>query len=415
MAKKLRRRFIVIFMIIVFLALNFIIGSTNIINIINMDRTTTATLEYLAQKSDILESSGSNGVLDILGAFNDLSAYSKSSYQTRYFEVVFDRLGAVKTVKANNISAVSNEDAVEYAKQVLNEKSNPGYFKSVYKYLVSIGGDGEEINVYFLDIGREVSSCASFITISLIVAYFTLLIFFILVEILSDRMLRPIFENNKKQKQFITDAGHELKTPLAIISANTDVLELTVGKNEWIDSIHHQTERMNELIKNLLLLAKTEENEKTVEFTDFCVSETTEKAAKAFEPVASQSGKKLKLEIEEGLRFKGNPGNIEQLVTILTDNAVKYCDDDGTITIRLLKKNKHLILETENNVPGDYDFDSGKLFDRFYRSDHSRSRETGGYGIGLSLAQAIVTQHKGTIKATKKEDTVCFTVTFKTD
>ncbi|MDD3174520.1 MAG: HAMP domain-containing sensor histidine kinase, partial [Herbinix sp.] len=213
------------------------------------------------------------------------------------------------------------------------------------------------------------------------------------------------------QKLFITDAGHEIKTPLAIISANADVLELIGGESEWITSIRNQTVRLDKLVKNLLTLSKLEEDNKKVSFTEFDLSETVARTASPFTTVAETKSKKLFMDIAQGKRLVGDESSIEQLVSTLVDNALKYSDEEGTIKITLSSYKKGIKLEVYNTTEEIDTENLDKLFDRFYRSDSSRSSETGGYGIGLSIAKSIVEAHHGKISV-KSEDgrSICFTV-----
>jgi signal transduction histidine kinase len=223
--------------------------------------------------------------------------------------------------------------------------------------------------------------------------------------------MKPFIESMEKQKQFITDAGHEIKTPLAIISANADVLELTGGESEWITSIRNQTNRLDKLVRNLLTLSKMEEGKIELVFTDFDISKAVLEITEPFKAIGEAQNKKFLMEIEPGIIFHGDQGSIHQLVSTLVDNAMKYSDEKGTIKITLSSSKKGIKLQVYNTVE-ELNIDNlDKLFDRFYRADSSRSRETGGYGIGLSIAKSIAEAHHGRISA-KSEDgkSICFTV-----
>ncbi|URZ00292.1 sensor histidine kinase [Clostridium felsineum] len=249
-----------------------------------------------------------------------------------------------------------------------------------------------------------------FLIISCIVALVTLICVFILVSIFSKKAINPIIESMEKQKQFITDAGHEIKTPLAIISANADVLELTSGTNEWITSIRNQSNRLDRLVKNLLMLSKMNENLDLV-FSDFNLSTAAVEITNSFEVIAEKQNKKLVMDIQSNIILKGEENGIRQLISTLVDNAIKYSNDNGTIKISLRAIKKSIKIEVYNTADNIDKENLDKLFDRFYRADSSRSRETGGYGIGLSIAKSIVERHRGKILA-KSEDgkSICFTV-----
>ena len=200
-------------------------------------------------------------------------------------------------------------------------------------------------------------------------------------------------------------------TPLAIISANADVLELTSGKNEWITSIRNQTNRLDKLVKNLLMLSKMNEDDIELVFSDFNLSDIVFETAGPFKVIAENQNKKFLMDVEPELKFHGDESSIHQLVSTLVDNAMKYSNENGEIKISLSSVKRGIKLEVYNTVDK---MDKGKLdklFDRFYRADSSRSRETGGYGIGLSIAKSIVETHHGKISV-KSEDgkSICFTV-----
>jgi signal transduction histidine kinase len=234
---------------------------------------------------------------------------------------------------------------------------------------------------------------------------------FALVSVFSKKAIKPIIESMEKQKQFITDAGHEIKTPLAIISANADVLELTGGDSEWITSIRNQITRLDKLVKNLLTLSKIDEGNIKMVFTDFDLSKAVFETAGAFEAIAETQKKKFQMELQPGLKYHGDESSIQQLISTLVDNALKYSNVEGSIKISLNATKKGAKLEVFNTADEIDKANLDKLFGRFYRADSSRSRDTGGYGIGLSIAKSIVEAHHGKISV-KSDDgkSICFTV-----
>lgn len=402
MIKKLRRQFIVSITASAFALLMVVVCAINFVNIIGMDRRTTELLEHICENG---------GVFNIDEYADPLYInYKEISYITRFFYVEFSQNGGVAAVNTQNIAAVDDETAVEYAKAALASGKKYGYGGEMYKYTVMPVGSGQR--VCFLDIHEELMYVGSMITISLSIALFFFILLTVVVVLVSKHFIRPVEENSLKQKQFIADAGHELKTPLAIISANTEVLEMTCGENDWTASIRKQTGRMADLVNQMLVLARMEERIDKKNFRTISLSEIAENAADAFAILAEKDGKKIKLSVWPGIRVYCDEKSVSELVNILIDNAVKYSPPESQIDIRLKKRNKSVVFEVENSlIPGEA-VDTKRLFDRFYRADKSRSREAGSHGLGLSIAKAVAEKHRADISAHTQDEKIIFTVIF---
>ena len=268
--------------------------------------------------------------------------------------------------------------------------------------------DSEEfgIRIIFLDCGRKLDTVKTFLGISIMIALSGYFSFFFVILFFSKKMIRPVAESYEKQKRFITDAGHEIKTPLTIINANTDILEAEKGNCEPIDDIRVQTKRLTELTNELVYLTKMEEENRT-EMFEIPLSEVVKESAESFMVLAESCNKTLNTNIEPLLTIKGNIKDISQLTGILLDNAIKYSVENSTINVLLLKQGKYAELSISNTCKSPIDKSKlSKIFDRFYRCDLSRNSETGGYGIGLSIAKAIVQKHAGKIFAVSTEENV---------
>lgn len=236
---------------------------------------------------------------------------------------------------------------------------------------------------------------------------------FLLTMILTKRAMRPMQETFERQRQFISDAGHELKTPLTIISANVDILHDEIGENKWLSYIQSQAERMRVLVGEMMNLTKLEMGDKEKDFVDFSLSEAVSGAALPFEGQAFEQEKQLELEIQEGISYHGNPDQIKQLVGIFMDNALKYSKEHGEIRVTLQQVQNKKTLKVYNTGKGIPESEKEKIFQRFYRSDASRARATGGYGLGLSIAQSIADAHKIRIQVESEyEHWICFILTF---
>ena len=256
-----------------------------------------------------------------------------------------------------------------------------------------------------VDCKTDLSTVNTLLTITLVTIIFCVVIVMLLLIILSRKIIKPFEENREKQRRFITDAGHELKTPIAIIQSNTEVMEMIDGENKWLTNIKQQTVRMNNLVKGLIELSKMDEqilSEK--EKQKIILSEIVYNSVESFRVPAESKGISLKTDITPNVYVMGDLEDIVRLVGILLDNAIKYTDDRKEIIVKLFGKSKKVVLTVENTCK-DLDRQSvKKFFDRFYRSDSSRNSSTGGYGIGLSMAQAIVQNHKGKLSVHYTED-----------
>ena len=234
------------------------------------------------------------------------------------------------------------------------------------------------------------------LSVSAIIGALSFLLVLFIIIFASDRAVRPIAESYTKQKQFVTDAGHELKTPLTVISANNELSRMIYGDSEWFDSIDKQVGKMNGLVRSLITLAKMDEEEKPV-FTSFNLSDAVYDTAKSFENLIHAKGRILTLDIEDNIIYLGDESKLRQVVSILVDNAVKYCSEQGKIAIRLTTQ-KSVQLTVTNDYTVSEGFDPDKVFERFYRADKARTSD-GGYGLGLSIAKTIIEMHKGEIRA----------------
>lgn len=398
MIRRLRNKFIQITMFSVSIVLVFVLGTLNLINFHDRWENAVNILTFLSEN---------DGYFPAYEKYKQDPDHSinfdyteETPYENRYFSVTASD-GTITQINMSHVAAVSATQAYYYAREVLGRDRNVGIVDS-YVYMVSSDGDSEHI--VFLDRRSELESMIQLMTLSMVTMVFCLLIVFILVASLSKKAIEPVLENMEKQKQFITDAGHEIKTPLAIISADTDVIEIESGKSEWTQSIRNQVVRLGELTQDMLTLAKMEDSQKNETFTKFNISRVAEEIVEEFRPMAVKNQIQFLTEITPDLEFYGSEQEIHQLFSVLLNNAFKYVNDQGSIRFHLYKKRSAVILELDNTADNLPEGDLNKLFDRFYRADNARSRETGGYGIGLSIARAACEHHKGNICARKLDE-----------
>ena len=371
----------------------------NVINIYQRDSDIRALLKIISSNQGVLPNNFDDDY-NIGSLFNPFGEYRisiQTPYSTRYF-VVEMKDNVVTDISTQYAEKVDNKKAFSYASQIYNNEPGFGTI-DFYRYYYTVEPSGKAMMV-FIDITRDIAQVAALATISVFVNIITITALVLLVYWLSKKAMKPVADSIEKQKQFITDASHELKTPLAIISANAEVLEMCDGENEWLTSIKNQTSRMNHLVKKLVELTKLNEMQDTDAHSSFNISAAFLDTAANFETSAAVANKHFSYSAAEGLKYIGNEAEIRQLITILCDNAIKYTDECGHIKLSLYKSGKSIVIESYNTCEYIDPKTVTHLFDRFYRGDSSRARsgKEGGYGIGLSIAQAIVHRHKGKIR-----------------
>ena len=313
---------------------------------------------------------------------------------------------------------MDEEQARELVEEVLEDTDIPvddsiRGKKSGFRYIISPSKDGMGYSVVFLDVSNQMKNRFTVLFISIAIGLVGWILMLLLVVALSKKVIYPIAENIERQKQFITDAGHEIKTPLAIIQTNVDAMELNNGENRWSKNIRSQTERLTGLMQDMLALAHMDEEDIVLNKEDIEISDIVADYVEQFRETAKESSVNIETDIQEELCVHADEGSVVKIVNILIDNACRYCKEEGYIRVRLYKKEKRIILKVENNTDTVLSGDPEKLFDRFYRGDASRSRKTGGYGLGLAMARSAAMANGATIKADYvNTETVVFTVVF---
>lgn len=409
MTKRLRRKLIAACMISLAIVLTVILGGVNLMSYQKVVHDADTVLALLGNNDgefpkihngpenlpdgEVPMDRGT-GSRDLLGR-NGLSP--ETPYESRFFSVLLDENDQVIQTDTGQIAAVDEESAELYAQSVIESGHSTGFMND-YRYLVL----AEEANtrVIFLDCGRSLSSFRTTLLSSLGLSLFGLLAVLVLLLILSHRIVRPVAESYEKQKQFITDAGHELKTPMTIISADVELAEMECGDNQWLADIRRQTERLTGLTNDLIYLSRMEEEQPPLQIIEFPLSDVAEEMTMSFLAPAKSQEKELTIHIQPMLSCNGDEKAIRQLISILLDNALKYSPAGGQLELCLQKQGRNILLRVSNTTSRPVDEDKlTHLFDRFYRSDQSRNSQTGGYGLGLSIARSIVLAHKGKIRA----------------
>ena len=333
-------------------------------------------------------------------------------YSFRYFSVRYDADGTQEGVNCTAVASITEEDAngkwksiteeeaAAYSDTVLAGGKTSGYYAG-YRFRVQSTADST--TVIFLNSERELQAVRSLLLLTIAIACGCLLGVFALVLLFSRRAIAPYLRNLSVQKQFITNAGHELKTPLTAISTSADVLAMEYPGDEWVENIQAQSARLARLIADLVTLSRLDEENPFPEKTEFSLSDAVWEITEPFSSLAAAKGKRYSQEIEDGVLLTGERQAMQQMVSILLDNAVKYSDEGGEISLRVSKAGKRAQIQVFNTCSGAESLDISRLFDRFYRADASRNSATGGSGIGLSIVKKIIEDHGGKIWATSKE------------
>lgn len=398
MIKKLRRKFILIAMLSVFVVLGSIIAFINIANYCNIISNADKILAVLVRnegkfpQTDDFDPSFQEGALyDKFDKMHGLSP--ETPYETRFFTVKVLSDGTM-SADTGKIAAVSQEEAKEYAAYLVAKNKTNGMYGD-YRYAAT-QIDGCTLYI-FLDCTRDMNNFRSFLLYSSLVSLGGLILVLILVIILSRFALKPVEESYRKQKGFITNASHDIKTPLTIIGADTEVIEYTHGESEWSKDIKKQVERLTALTEKLVFLSRMEESDNKLDFKEFNLSELLEETCLSYEATAKLRGLEFTLDVESDIKFNGNEETFRQAVALLCDNAIKYVKSYVKISLKHNGPAKEI--RFSNDADDLKQGNLNELFDRFYRADKSRNSKTGGHGIGLSVVKSVITANKGKISA----------------
>jgi two-component system sensor histidine kinase CiaH len=433
MIGKLRKKFILVMMLSLLIVMSILVGAINIVYAEYTKNQVYSTIQVLHENSGAFpelpdggkgnpsggsspeKTSGTDMATasDMHGGkmrLNSLGITPDTRFETSFFTVVLNSDGTIKSINHGFIASVTESDITSYVTSIVNSGKTNGKI-DYFRYQVFTESDGTS-TIVAVSCYQQLRQANTILLVSVGAGVLCMAAVFVLVLLMSRRVTKPVEESVEKQRQFITDAGHELKTPITIISANTEVLQMQVGENQWVDSIKNQTRRLNSLVKSLLELSKMDEMPSADQFSEFDLSAAVTEAAEAFQVPAEAAGIEFVTDIQPDIKMNGSRDELFRLATILLDNALKYSDGKGPIKVSLSRQKK--IALSVYNTCEHVDRDKlDRLFERFYRADESRSRQTGGSGIGLSIANAITERHKGRISAsTEDEKSITFTAVF---
>ncbi|MBR2590594.1 MAG: HAMP domain-containing histidine kinase [Clostridia bacterium] len=402
MIKKLRKKFIIISIIAVSSVMVLLFASVNIVSFISTNQKLNNTLDMISSNQGRMpryekgDKPFEDGGGFKKGRFDD-DFNAETPFATRFFVINMDENGEPVGSNLEQIASVDEEQIGTFASVAYAHGEGYG-FTSSYKYEVTKQSDGSYMAV-FVDAQKEINTARTLLIVSLAATLVCIGLIGVLIILFSKKAMEPVAQSYQKQKQFITDASHELKTPITVINTSMSVLEMEVGKQKWIDKAKAQCEKLKDLVDSLVTLAKMDEEGDTLQMVSFNVSETVKETVLSFEEFAAAHEHELQSDIAPDIIYKGDEYAVRRLCSVLLDNAVKYADAGTPIRFSLKEGRKGIIISCENACESLDTKELEHLFDRFYRADKARSSETGGFGIGLSIAAGICESHKGSIKA----------------
>jgi len=410
MINKLKKKFVFINMVLIFIILIFTFGAVYISTSNRLTRDSDDILKKtIEQENEIYKKQ-----IDI-GNQNMDSAPPPP--QTLSFAIQLDKNNNITDVFYNNIDNLNTDTLKTLVNLALAYNNSSGLIQNEnFRFLKYPNEKG--IKIAFTDRSVEINTLKSLLKAFGLVGIGSLIAFFIVTLYLANWAVKPIKRAWEQQRQFVADASHELKTPLTVILANTDIVlshnEDTINNQiKWINYIKTESERMTALVNDLLFLAKTDGNKNEVIFSKINFSDIIWNCVLPFESVAFEEAKTIDNEISPDIFINGDSNRLKQLIFILIDNALKYSNEKGNINVNLTKTQDKVLLSVTNTGKTIEKEKIQHLFERFYRVDESRARKKDGYGLGLAIAKSIVESHHGkiTVKSSDNDGTT-FTVAF---
>lgn len=405
MINALRKKFIWMTMVSVCIVFTIIIGIINIVNFSRVRTDTDNVIDYLAQNNGNFNGNKREDIPpqqreelpdeslrdEFFRALEEFKLGKETPYSTRYFTVIINNDEAY--IRDYNVASVTKDDALVWVETVLSSGKTSGYFGD-YRYKKVQTDDG--LMLIFVDASSQLSGARNMLWISLIVGVSSIIAILILILCISKKVVKPIAESYEKQKQFITDASHELKTPLTIISANNEISEIEHGESESTKAISKQVNRMATMVKNLTALARLDEMS-ALDSAELNLTSIVVDSVELFRPALTTNDRTFDVEIEKNVKIDGDEKLIKQLLAIVLENASKYAKTHTSL--KLFTQGQKAVILAQNDADGIKDEEMNQCFERFYRSSESRASGVEGSGIGLSIAKEIVLKHKGSISA----------------
>lgn len=387
----LKRRFIIQTTVVSFIALAIIIITVNISVYLSIDSALDSVAGILTENRYIFPAEHSGKAYNLP---------NEVAFTTRYFVTNIGKDGHISELYMDHIHTTDVPTAQNLAAQVIDSGEMSGWIAD-YKFYRMPNDSGDEI--LFLNAEERMDLIIIFFKASIAIASGSLLVIFAVSCLLAHRVTLPIAESYTRQKRFITNISHELKTPLAIIRANTEVTMLEHGEDEWSKATVKEVDKLHRMIDKLLTLSKMEENNKDMIKTDFSASDALEETLTPFSTMLAKKGLVLDTSIDGNITYCGDELLIRTLFSIFIDNMIKYAEKDTEVVVTLKKVNSKLVFSTENTTEDVSVGDCSMWFERFYRGDESHNSMVKGHGIGLSQAKAITERHRGKVSAICKD------------
>lgn len=416
MMGRLRRKFVTVAMAAVTLVLVVMVVCINVVSYMNLCAKEDERLEMLSAGGGAFSGAGDEETPhDDMGgaapAARPPSYTPETPFETRYFTVTFSEDGDLVEPDIGKIAAVDAQTATAIACDVRGRGSTSGFY-DVYRYGAYATSDGSTMYI-FLNCGRDLDNFRSFMAVSAGVSALGWTLVLLLVFGFSRAAVRPIVESREKQQRFVTDASHEIKTPLAVIRAANEVLALEHGEDEWTHSIEEQVERLDALTERLVLMARMDEDPSALAMEEVSLSRLVMDTVALYRPVAESRGKRIVADADQDISMRGDRVALAQVLELLLDNATRYASDGSVIEVDVRRRGRICEVEVVNACDELPAGDLNRLFERFYRDDASRNAKTGGSGVGLSVVRSIVEAHGGTVRAEARGGhAIAFTMRF---
>ena len=418
MIRKLQKRFIRIAVLVLTAAMVIVVGIINTVNLINVRSELQGTLEVLAV-SDIPD-----GAADLSSGGPDSGGFSGGRMMERnrhfrnmmnesnWFTVHFDTEGKAWSKNLLNMGDADEDASETLARQALETGKESGWIGDYYFLIRDEGDRGTAVAI--LNGETRMSAVRTLALISAAACAGAILLSWLLVKLFSRKAVEPTIRNMEQQKQFITNASHELKTPLTVISTNMELLKMETPENQWICSTQKQTAAMRRLVDELVYLSRMEEENPSLTMETLHPGAMLREVAEPFQAMAEFSGKEMTVQAEDELCITGDRASVQRLMSTLCDNAVKYTPEGGTILAEAVQEGKHAVIQVSNTVEEPLTKEQcAQLFNRFYRTDESRSKDKkSGFGIGLAIAAAIAEKHGGSMAARMDGDRLVISAVF---